>query len=166
MNAHPGPAAGETPGPVSGARSGLPTWPWSRRVRNAALPLFWAFYAAFFVSQTNLVAEHPALRIPALALAATYLVVALGELRLRVLLEHDGLVIVRFRHTRIPWADVSEVRVRGRSMGRGWVEVVRRSSREVVLPTPVEAYPVVKDQWERATAAPGPPGNAQRVAGA
>ena len=74
--------------------------------------------------------------------AVAYIVRIVGELRARVVLERDGLVIVRaIRRTCIPWTDVAEVRVRGRSMGRGWVEVVRRNSREVVLPAPVEAYP-------------------------
>lgn len=111
---------------------------------------------------TKPVAEHPALRLLEAAGAATYIAMAFGELRLRVLLEPDGLVIARaIRRTRIPWSDVSEVRVRGLTMGRAWVEVVRRNSREVALPTPVEAYSLLKDQWERATAAGPAPGTEQ-----
>lgn len=133
----------------------VPVWPRSRRVRNAAGRLFWALWWTYMaVSPTKPVAEYPALRVLAVVFVVTSVVQAFGELRVRVLLEHDGLVIARaVRRTRIPWADVTEVRVRGLTMGRGWVEVVRRNSREVVLPTPVEAYAVLKDQWERATAA-------------
>jgi len=101
-----------------------------------------------FALPNRLEAGHPALRLLAVAFAVAYIVRISGELRARVFLERDGLVIVRaIRRTRIPWTDVVEVRVRGRSMGRGWVEVVRRNSREVVLPAPVKAYPVLKGQW-------------------
>jgi len=133
----------------------VPALPRSRRAWNAAAPLFWALWWLFMFALPNrLEAGHPALRLLAVAFAVAYIVRISGELRARVFLERDGLVIVRaIRRTRISWTDVVEVRVRGRSMGRGWVEVVRRNSREVVLPAPVKAYPVLKGQWARATAA-------------
>lgn len=142
------------------AMPSVPALPRSRRAWNAAVPLFWALWWVFMFALPNrLEAGHPALRLLAVAFAVAYIVRILGELRARVVLECDGLVIVRaIRRTWIPWTDVVEVRVRGRSMGRGWVEVVRRSSREFVLPAPVEAYPVLKDQWARATGAGPTPG--------
>ncbi|WP_344255145.1 PH domain-containing protein [Terrabacter carboxydivorans] len=127
---------------------------WSRRAWKAGRHLLWTLWATSMASwPTKLTLEHPLLRLVLAVAAAAYLVVAVGELRVRVLLNDDGLVIVGpLRRTRIPWTDVSEVRVRGLTMGRGWVEVVRGNSREVALPTPVETYPLLKDRWERATA--------------
>lgn len=86
------------------AMPSVPVLPRSRRAWNAAVPGFWAFWWVFMFALPNrLEAGHPALRLLAVALAAAYIVRIVGELRARVVLERDGLVIVRaIRRTCIP----------------------------------------------------------------
>ncbi|GAA2745164.1 hypothetical protein GCM10009868_25590 [Terrabacter aerolatus] len=138
---------------TAGGLPPLPSEPRSRRVRKAIGPVLLACSSgSMAVWPTGVGVQHPAVRALQACFALGFVVITIGQLRLRVLLERDGLVIRRLvRRTRIPWAEVRDVRIRGLSMGRGWIEVVRQDSREVVLPTPVEAYPLLKEQWERST---------------
>lgn len=115
------------------------------------LAALWATVAAW---PSELAGAHPVLRVLQAAGAVVYGANGIGQLRTRLVLEDEGLIIARvLRRTRIPWADVREVRVRGLDMGRGWIEVVRQNSREVVLPAPVEAFPVLRERWQRTAGA-------------
>ena len=146
----------------------VPGWSLSRRARNAVRPVLpTVTFLLLLASPRGLAAEYPLVRILGIAAIVTGVVQVLGELRVRVLLERDGVVIARaVRRTRIPWAHVREVRVRGLDMGRGWVEVVRDDGRQVVLPAPVEAYNVLEEQWQRAIAAQSNPGTSGEDLGA
>ncbi|EWT02517.1 hypothetical protein N865_05095 [Intrasporangium oryzae NRRL B-24470] len=103
----------------------------------------------------DVVLWHPIGLVLPFGLALYVLVIAFAEFRMRTLLEQDAVVVVHaFRRTRIPWAEVRDVRLRHSRSGRAWVELVRASSRNVVLPAPVGIYPVLKQRLAHAAGDP------------
>lgn len=139
-------------GHLSQAASESVSWAAPRRAWKAGVWLCLAALSATVAAwPTELAAAHPVLRTLQASGAVVYATNAIAQLRTRLILEDEGLVIARaLRRTRIPWADVREVRVRGLDLGRrGWIEVVRQNGREVFLPAPVEAFPLLQERWQR-----------------
>ncbi|MGO4603671.1 hypothetical protein [Terrabacter sp. 2YAF2] len=111
-------------------------------LRVGAALVWGGIYASQFVWPTGAAGTDPALRLSHLGVALAIVILGVVDVRSRVLLADDGVVVVRgFWHRRIAWADIRQVRARKNGFGPGWVELLRISSRRVVrLPVDAQQY--------------------------